>query len=178
MKTVYFIRHGESEANARGITAGSGLDVGLTEHGKYQAQKVGEELKDKKIGLIVSSPLKRAADTAKIIAETIGYSPDEIAMNELFAERYLGELTGADKQLVKTHFDMGGLPASAETTGTMQERIIKGLEWLKTQDANNIILVSHGGPGRMIRTIYRQEHHSRINSLSKVGNAEILQLSL
>jgi broad specificity phosphatase PhoE len=178
MKTVYFIRHGESEANARGITAGSGLDVGLTKHGEQQAQRLGQTLKDKQVDLIVTSPLKRAADTAAIIAASIGYDPEKIVSSKLFTERYLGDLTGANKELVKTRFDIGSLPANAEKTDQMHERITNGLEWLKTRDARYIVLVSHGGPGRMIRTIIRQEHHSSINTLSKVGNAETLQFTL
>jgi uncharacterized phosphatase len=178
MKTIYFVRHGESEANAAGITAGGGLDVALSENGKFQAQKVGEELKNKGIELIVSSPMKRAYETATIVANTIEYDPAKIATNELFIERYLGELTGAKNELVKTYYDAGTLPADVETTENLHRRIIQGLEWLKTLEAERIVLVSHGGPGRMIRTIYLQEQHNQINSLDRIGNAEILELKL
>jgi uncharacterized phosphatase len=178
MKTIYFVRHGESEANAAGITAGAGLDVGLTEIGKQQAQKVGEELKSKKIELIVSSPMKRALETAKIIAQGLSYSNEKIIINPLFIERHLGELTGAKRDIVRTYYDAGMLPVSTEKTEDMYARIIQGLEWLKSLPANRIVLVSHGGPGRMIRTIYRQEHHSKINTLDRIGNAEIMELGL
>jgi broad specificity phosphatase PhoE len=178
MKTIYFVRHGESEANAAGITAGGGLNVGLTEHGRQQAQKVGDALKNKEIELIVSSPMKRAYDTAVIIAQTLGSDPAKIVTNQLFTERHLGEMTGAKREMVRTYYDAGVLPASAEKTEALYARIIQGLEWLKTLEANKIALVSHGGPGRMIRTIYMQEHHSQINSLGRIGNAEILELNL
>jgi uncharacterized phosphatase len=177
-KTVYFVRHGESEANAAGIAAGSGLDVALTQDGRAQARKVGEDLKNKRVELIVSSPMKRAYETASIIANTIEYDPAKIVTNELFIERYLGELTGAKNELVKTYYDAGTLPAGVETTENLHRRIIQGLEWLKSLKAERIVLVSHGGPGRMIRTIYLQEQHNQINSLDRIGNAEILELSL
>ncbi len=178
MKTIYFVRHGESEANAAGITAGGGMDVDLTETGRQQAQKVGEALKNKGIEQIVSSPMKRAYNTAVIVAQTIGYDPAKILINPLFTERHLGELTGAKREQVRTYYDAGILPASAEQTGALYKRIIEGLEWLKTLPANKIVLVSHGGPGRMIRTIYMQEDHSQINSLGRLGNSEIMELSL
>jgi broad specificity phosphatase PhoE len=178
VKTIYFVRHGESEANVAGIAAGGGLDVGLTENGKYQAQKVGEDLKGKKIDLIVSSPMKRAYNTAVIVAQTIGYDLDKIVVNKLFAERHLGDLTGIKNELMKTYYDAGMLPPSVETTDALYKRIIEGLEWLKSLEAEKILLVSHGGPGRMIRTIYMQEHHSQINSLDRIGNAGILELKL
>jgi uncharacterized phosphatase len=178
MKTIYFVRHGESEANAAGIAAGGGLDVGLTEDGRDQARKVGEALKDKKIKLIVSSPLKRAYETAVIIAQTINCDPGKIVTNPSFSERHLGELTGAKSELVKTYYDAGMLPASAETTESLHRRVVEGMEWLKAQPVDKIVLVSHGGPGRMIRTIYRQEHHSQINTLDRIGNAEVMELGL
>jgi uncharacterized phosphatase len=178
MKTIYFVRHGESEANAAGITAGGGLDVGLTEHGRQQAQKVGQELKDKKVELIVSSPLKRSYQTAEIIAQSIGYDPTKIVTSQFFTERHLGELTGAKRELVRTYYDAGMLPASAETTESLYARTVQGLEWLKTLPADKIVLVSHGGPGRMVRVIYQQEQHNQINSLSRLGNSEIMELGL
>jgi broad specificity phosphatase PhoE len=178
MKTIYFVRHGESEANAASIAAGGGLDVELTEDGRQQAHRVGEDLKNKKIDLIVSSPMKRAFQTANIIADIIGYDKSKVLVNELFTERNLGELTGAKNELVKTYYDAGMLPASAETTESLHRRIVQGFEWLKSLPADKIVLVSHGGPGRMIRTIYRQEHHSQINTLDRIGNAEIMELGL
>jgi broad specificity phosphatase PhoE len=178
MKKIYFVRHGESEANAAGITAGGGLDVDLTENGKHQAQKIGEELKGKKIDLIVSSPMKRAYNTSVIVAQTIGYNPGNIIVNKLFTERHLGNLTGTKNELMKTYYDAGMLSPSVETTDALYKRIVEGLEWLKSLEADKIILISHGGPGRMIRVIYQQEKHSQINSLDRIGNAEILELAL
>jgi uncharacterized phosphatase len=178
MKTVYFVRHGESEANAKGIAAGGGLDIGLTAEGRRQAEKAGQELKGKGVELIVSSPMKRAFESATIIANTLGLDPGKIVTSKLFTERHLGELTGVTTELIKTYYDMGALPASAEKTEVMHARIVEGLEWLKTLDADKIVLVSHGGPGRMIRAIYREEHHGSINTLSRMGNAQTLELHL
>jgi uncharacterized phosphatase len=178
MKTIYFVRHGESEANAAGISAGGGLDVNLTLNGKDQAKRVGETLKNKQIDLIVSSPMKRAYDTAAIVAQAIGYDPNKIVVSKLFTERHLGDLTGTKNELMKTYYDAGMLPPSVETTDALQKRTIEGLEWLRSLQANKILLVSHGGPGRMIRSIYMQEHHSQINTLDRIGNSEILELKL
>jgi uncharacterized phosphatase len=178
MKTVYFVRHGESEANASGIAAGGGLDISLTEDGRMQAKRVGDDLKNKKIDIIVSSPMKRAQETATIIAQTIGHNPKNIVLNELFIERHLGELTGIKTELLKTYYDAGVLLANAETTQAMQRRIIEGLEWLKTLEGQTILLVSHGGVARMIRTILRGEHHNQINSLERIGNSELLEFQL
>lgn len=178
MKTLYFVRHGESQANASHITAGSGLDADITEHGVRQAVKVAKVLKDKGIQLIVSSPQKRAYHTAFVIAKELGYKPEDIVTNKLFVERYLGEMTGKPRSEVQVYFDMGATPPGGESTQALHDRIEAGLAWLKGLEADKILLVSHGGPGRMIRTIYRNERHTSINSLGRIGNAEVLRLAL
>lgn len=178
MKTLYFVRHGESEANAARVTAGGGLDVDLTRHGIDQAVKAGKLLKDKGAQLIVSSPQKRALHTAAIVAKEIGYNPENIVTNELFTERHLGEMTGKPHDDVQIYFDMGATPPGGESTQELHDRIVAGLEWLKSLEAEKIILVSHGGPSRMLRTIYRDEKHSSLNSLGTQKNAEILELTL
>lgn len=178
MKTIYFVRHGESEANAARVTAGSGLDVDLTQLGMRQAEQVGEILKNKGIQLVVSSPQKRALHTATIIADEIGYSPKHIVTSEWFVERYLGDLTGKPHDEVQLWFDMGIAPPGGESTEVLHDRIVAGLQWLQGLDADKILLVSHGGPGRMIRAIYRNEQHNTINSLGSIGNAQAIQFTI
>lgn len=178
MKTIYFVRHGESEANAAGIAAGGGLDSPLNDHGRQQAQQIAGQFKGRGAKLIVSSPMKRAYETASIIAQNLGMNPESIVTNDLWVERQLGELTGVPKEQLKMYYDMGQLPASAESTEQLHARIIQALEWMKTLEADTIILVSHGGVGRMLRAIYREEHHGSINTLGRMDNAEIIELHL
>lgn len=178
MKTLYFVRHGQSEANEQRITAGGGLDVPLTKLGMEQAGKVGRALKAKKIQLIVSSPLKRAYHSAVVIANEIGYPVDRIMVSELFTERHLGDLTGKAHDEVQLYFDINATPPGGESTQILHDRIVQGLEWLRGLEAERILLVSHGGPGRMIRAIYREEDNRTINSLASIGNSELLELSL
>ena len=65
---IYTVRHGQTEWNKKGLYQGK-TDVPLNEEGKKQAMLVKEKLKDKKIDLIISSPLKRAKETAEIISD-------------------------------------------------------------------------------------------------------------
>ena len=62
---IYTVRHGQTEWNKKGLYQGK-TDVPLNEDGKKQAMLVKEKLKDKKIDLIISSPLKRAKETAAL----------------------------------------------------------------------------------------------------------------
>jgi len=65
---VYLIRHGESEANARGIYQGQKIDSPLSNLGLAQAKKLANVLRDIKLNAIYSSDLLRAMQTAKEIA--------------------------------------------------------------------------------------------------------------
>lgn len=64
---LILVRHGQSQANASGIVQGR-LDFGLSELGALQARLTAERLKDEAVDRILTSPLKRAADTARVIA--------------------------------------------------------------------------------------------------------------
>jgi broad specificity phosphatase PhoE len=87
-------------------------------------------------------------------------------------------MTGKPHDEVQQYFVIGMPPPGGESTEAMHARVAAGLEWLKTLDADKILLVSHGGPGRMIRAIIRDEKHTSIDSLASVGNAEVLELSI
>jgi probable phosphoglycerate mutase len=70
--TLYFVRHGESAANASaGVgTDGPGWDE-LTERGWEQARGLGRRLEREGLELIVASPMRRAQETAAGIAEVL-----------------------------------------------------------------------------------------------------------
>lgn len=65
--TVYLVRHGQSHGNYPVDTYG--LDRELTEKGHEQAKAAAKNLKKIKFDTIFTSPLVRAQQTAKIIAE-------------------------------------------------------------------------------------------------------------
>ncbi len=68
MATVILVRHGRTTANASGTLAGRLPGVGLDETGSAQAARAGERLAGVPLAAIVSSPLERCRQTAKVIA--------------------------------------------------------------------------------------------------------------
>ncbi len=64
---LFFVRHGLSSFNKKGLIQGRIDDSYLTEEGYEQAKLTGSILKEIKFDQIYSSPLKRAAETAKEI---------------------------------------------------------------------------------------------------------------
>lgn len=64
------IQHGESEADLRGSFSASGYHDGLTEKGREQIRQMAYSMKEEygTVSAIYSSPLKRAVESAEIIA--------------------------------------------------------------------------------------------------------------
>ena len=89
---------------------GAENDIELNENGKQQSLQVGRYLKlyrlDKPFDLIIASPLKRAHETAKIIANQIGYDINKILLSDDILETKSGLLaTGkTEREMRKTKF--------------------------------------------------------------------------
>ena len=83
---VALVRHGETEWSRDGRHTGR-TDVPLTERGEEQARAVGEALRGRSFALVLSSPLQRALETARLA----GFSPE---VREELAEWNYGEYEG------------------------------------------------------------------------------------
>ena len=68
---LYFVRHGESEANTRRVISNRESPFGLTDLGRQQAKSLADKLKDIPITAIFSSPVLRARETADILSQLL-----------------------------------------------------------------------------------------------------------
>ena len=93
---IYLVRHGETEFNRLGVFRGR-FDVDLNDVGLRQARETGDALVGEGIEIILTSPLKRAAMTARTISDAleVGYEVDE-AFNNI----NLGSWQGVPKKKV------------------------------------------------------------------------------
>ncbi len=87
---IVFVRHGETDWNKTHRIQGT-TDNPLNETGVKQAHEAAEKLKGEKFDLIVSSPLKRARQTADILAKGLKLKVTE---EENLKERSFGEWEG------------------------------------------------------------------------------------
>ncbi len=136
---LLIVRHGETEANLKGIWQGQTPGV-LTEKGKQQATLLAERLKDEDISLIYTSDLDRAFHTAKIIHEYHKKIP--LIKEPELREAYLAAWEGkAERDL-----DLNNPPKGLETFEELQVRAARFLEkiMLKHKD-ETVLLVSHTG---------------------------------
>jgi broad specificity phosphatase PhoE len=85
-----FLRHGESVHNAdrSGEPSAHSERDRLTERGMEQAHAAGAGLRDLGVTRLLSSPLRRARETAQAVGDALGLDPEEID--------YTGELTSGE----------------------------------------------------------------------------------
>ncbi|MEO6761410.1 MAG: histidine phosphatase family protein [Candidatus Saccharimonadales bacterium] len=167
MKQLYFVRHGESEANLQRVFAGQ-MDTPLTNKGRTEARTASESLKNQHFDLIVSSPLVRAHETAQIIAHKIGYSMGSIIVSDIFKEHYIGDLAGKSWD---EYDEFDSRISNMESYDDLQERAKKGLKFLESRPEDTILLVGHGSFVRHLRTAIdpTQEY-------TEPKNAEVIKL--
>ena len=91
---IYAVRHGQTDMNAKGRIQGSKSDLPLNKTGRKQALDAAKSLSDKGIGLIVTSPMKRAMETAGIIAEQLKIAGSKMVIGTRLRERDFGDYEG------------------------------------------------------------------------------------
>ncbi|MDX6607316.1 MAG: hypothetical protein QOD14_1856 [Solirubrobacterales bacterium] len=151
---VYFVRHGESVSNAApGAMALPGNQGDrLTERGFEQARAVAERLGEAGATRVLTSPLRRARETAEVIAERLDLPITVVEeLRELRESEGFGELSLEDQRMRRwsvwmsehgddpDHSYRGG-ESFNEITGRarrLQERLV-------TDRTESTIAVSHG----------------------------------
>ena len=150
MKTVYFVRHGESETNAGNVLLGPTAQ--LTEKGRKQALFIAERCAQLPLDVIISSTYPRAKDTAQAIVDRV-HKP--IEYSALFIERkqaskMVGKRTDDPEYLdyVKLLQAHGHDPKwrfeDSENFLDLKERASNALRYLEDLSEENILVVTHG----------------------------------
>jgi broad specificity phosphatase PhoE len=137
MARIYLVQHAEKQRAAG--------DPGLTELGREQARLVAEQLAGSGIGAVYASPLRRAQETAAVIAAATGL---EVITDERLSERmnwdprqdiieFLADWDRATR-------DRDFVPMSGNSSRQTAERLRSFLAD-HANDRNPIAAVTHGG---------------------------------
>ncbi|MEM7494032.1 MAG: histidine phosphatase family protein, partial [Pseudomonadota bacterium] len=89
-RSFIFARHGETDWNKQKRFIGS-EDIPLNKTGQAQALRLSQEMAELSVANIVTSPLKRAWQTAESISDTCGCT---LATDKRLSEVDLGDLQG------------------------------------------------------------------------------------
>jgi broad specificity phosphatase PhoE len=148
--TVFIIRHGECAGNREGLFRGRS-DFPLNETGVRQAQSLAREVREMGLTRMFSSPLARAAETAKIVAEACRI---ECQAREGFTNIALGEWEGRPKKEIEEEFpeewglwlehpDRLHIPGG-ESLSEVQRRAFSNIEHLvRTYAGETFAVVTH-----------------------------------
>lgn len=140
--TICIIRHGETDWNLSGKLQGR-EDIELNDFGRAQAIRTALYFEDEHWDVIISSPLKRAYETARIIAAQI--SIPEVHVVDEITERSYGEASGLLPEERRSRFPNGVIPGQ-EGFEHLRQRAMKSLTKIASEFAGKrIIVVSHGG---------------------------------
>jgi len=151
MLHLLLVRHGETEWNVRRRYQGQS-DVPLSELGKHQAAHIAKRLAGQTIDAMYASDLKRAWETARIIANKCNL---EVFSEPRLRELKFGILEGLTFEEAEEQYpemiaawleDFNNTPEGAETIDLFNARILSLLDDLKGKhDEQVVLLVGHGG---------------------------------
>jgi broad specificity phosphatase PhoE len=139
---VYLVRHGETSLNADGRLRGL-ADPELNERGKRQARAVAVALANVDVDVVVSSPLRRAVDTAVAIAQHAGVAHQT---DDRFNDRDYGRWTGAVRSEVIAQWGSIDAAPGVEPTVAVLSRAQPALDewgvWAESRQ-EAVVVVTH-----------------------------------
>ena len=143
---IAFVRHGETPPNRAGLLLGRS-DAALTERGRAQAERLAKTLAGLGVERVLTSPLRRARDTAAPIATACDRT---VEVDERLIEIDYGEWEGSPfgdlDPAVVTRWRRDGsfAPPGGESLEVVAERVASLCEeWL---DDRIVVAVSHVSP--------------------------------
>jgi broad specificity phosphatase PhoE len=148
---LILVRHGETDSNKASLALGR-ADIELNETGRWQAQRLADALQTEPIAAVYSSPLRRALDTARAIAERHDLA---VEVDEDLIEMDIGEMEGLTFQQVRERhpqFVQAWLGSGAayqpmpggESLLDVQERAWRALERIcGSGERETVVVVAH-----------------------------------
>lgn len=194
--TYYILRHGQSSGNEKGVIS-CGLPAllryGLTAKGRAQATTAGELSNMPKDTIIVSSPLKRARQTARIFRRASGIR-SRVKYHWALRERGFGKLNLVhykDYQRLRladeTKHKQGAIGPNeepslerlgVESVASVQGRML-GLvaELERKHQGRTILLVGHDNTQKALFTLLPAAQAQRLSHRAlKIPNGQVFRL--
>jgi probable phosphoglycerate mutase len=176
MTFLYITRHGETKWNLEGRFQGQ-QNSELTERGYRQANNLGQVIDEENIDLIISSPLRRARETAKAacgsrrIPIIILDSLKELSLGEWEGQK-LNELKNSEAEQYHLFWNdpLRYKPRGGESFQAMIQRAGQGLtEILKLAQGKRVLVVTHG------MTLKAILHHLTGKSFNEIISQPVLR---
>jgi phosphoserine phosphatase len=202
-KTLYILRHGETDLNKRGIVQGRGMDTDINEQGRRQAEAFYAAYKHVPFDRIYTSTLKRTHQTVEKFIESgipwVQYPGlDELAWGVYEGKESSEEMRKAFRQMMHywMHGELHQKFEQGESPLEVKERQLKVLEKLmeKENSDQNVLICMHGRAMRLFlclltdipltamdqfphlnTSLYKVEYNGRIFRIADFNNTDHLK---
>lgn len=175
--TLYFCRHGETEANVVARFQGVGMDTPLTPKGLEQARRIGLILGREALfpGCLahVSSPLGRARATSEVARATLGLARNAYATEPRLREIDLGMWEGLTAHEAKARFPEAYAARQADKWNvpvpggeSYADVAARAESWIADL-ARDTFAVSHGAFTRVLRGLFQGLDWRAISALDE-----------
>jgi 2,3-bisphosphoglycerate-dependent phosphoglycerate mutase len=166
MTTILLARHGETDWNRDGRFQGW-ADPPLNDTGCAQARALAQQLADDPFHAVYSSDLRRAHETARIVAEPHGVP---VVVDRDLREIDVGSWSGLTRAEIEKRFP-GAEHHDGETREQHLARVLSAVERIACAHAGErILVVSHGGS---LRTLRRHALGDPVHPIANCGVYEL-----
>ena len=190
VRRLVMLRHGQTEFNAGSRMQGQ-LDTELTDLGRAQAVAAAEVLAKRQPMLIVSSDLRRAADTAAALSDRSGLS---VRMDTRLRETHLGDWQGMthhqvdaaapgarlawrDDATLAPHRGESRIDVADRSLPLVADLVAGEPDWVCGDPDRPVVLVAHGGLIAALTAVLLDLPIDNWPVLGGMGNASWAQLS-
>ena len=173
MANVFLVRHGSIDGMRERLLGRS--DLGLNKQGRLEVARAADACRRLGIGTVVSSPRRRAQETAAIIASAVDCRVeivdafDEVDYGE-WAGKCFSELAAAPEwRRFNDACDDTRIPGG-ETLDAVSARIRQGLDQIARHEAGEVVIVTHA---QIIRGVLLLAESRTASSLYELEPASI-----
>lgn len=151
-KTLYLLRHAQSEYNKLGIIQGD-VDTPLSKEGRDEVKKMAHVFESFELRQIVHSPLARATQTAELINEVLKLP---ISGKENLKEMDFGKWSANQKieywdQFRRKFYEFGDPPPDGESKNELFKRVETAVHEICMEfDEDPILIAAHGMVNRIL----------------------------
>ena len=182
---IVCVRHGQTLWKLEGRTQGQ-LDSPLTEIGISQVQKLAEKLDAEHFGMILSSSLGLALQTAEILSHQLGIT--DLCKSDNLIERCEGVFQGLTRVQQAERFPecfdsetghvIPDLIPGAESITEFLDRVTVGLQEIRSfSETTSIVVVTHTGVLQVLSSLVFGEDFVEVSARRSFGFCDVLRFN-
>jgi len=165
---LLLVRHGETDWN-RELRFQGQADPPLNDAGRAQARELARTLAEVEIDAVYTSDLRRAVETAEIVAAGRGIP---ILAEPGLREVDVGSWSGLTREQIEERFP-GARDHDGETREAHLARVVATVERIAAEnDGKRVLIVSHGGSLRALHG-----HALKVESVPRIANCAVYRLA-